>query len=182
MHVQARASTTGSGFADEDEENNTAVSATYSTGALLGMLELLENEGFNLRTAGGRKIELGGEFAFAVDKRSGDADHEAATAAAVDSLKSAGFDAHLVEVQVRFLTDVAGALREFVRDVSSQGLLIEEIAVGTPGDAGIEAAGTGELAAGDPITPGSASSTFWVDNSMVARSVCTLRSSGFTFR
>jgi hypothetical protein len=137
MHVQAKVSTTGSAFADGEDDNNEAVSATYRPGALLSILEILEREGFNLRTATGRRIELGGEFGFTVDPRDGDADHEAATAAAVDILKAEGFDAHVVEVQVRFLADVAGALRDFVSSVSGQGLLIEEIAVGTPGDAGI---------------------------------------------
>jgi hypothetical protein len=137
MHVQARVATTGSGFPDDEVGNDSAVSATYPDGRLLGILEVLANQGFNLRSAGGRQIELGGEFAFAVDPRDGDADHEAATKAAVDALVTEGFDAHVVEVQVRYLTDAPGALRDFVRSVSSQGLLIEEIAVGTPGSAGI---------------------------------------------
>jgi hypothetical protein len=134
MHVQARASTTGSAFPDDAEDNDSAVSATYPAGRLLGILELLANQGFNLRSAGGRQIELGGEFAFAVDARGGDADHEAATKAAVEALNGAGIDAHVVEVQVRYLDDEPGALRDFVSNVSSQGLLIEEIAVGTPED------------------------------------------------
>jgi hypothetical protein len=136
MHVQAKVSLETSLFADEEDDNDTAVSATYRTGALLAVLEILAREGFNLRTATGRRIELGGEFGFAVDPRQGDADHEAATAAAVEILRAEGLDAHLVEVQVRFLDDVAGALRDFVSSVSGQGLLIEEIAVGTPGDGG----------------------------------------------
>ena len=135
MHVQARASTKTSGFADDDE-NGSAVSATYRPGALLEILTVLENQGFNLRTAGGRRIELGGEFGFAVDKRDGDVDHEASTHAAVAALRAEGFDSHAVEVQTRLLDDEPGALRAFVEDVSAQGLLIEEIAVGTPGDSG----------------------------------------------
>ena len=136
MHVQARASTKTSGFPDDDEENSTAVSATYRPGALAEILTVLSNQGFNLRTAGGRRIELGGEFGFAVDPRDTDADHEEATQAAVDALRSEGFEAHVVEVQTRVLDDEPGALRAFVEDISNQGLLIEEIAVGTPGHAG----------------------------------------------
>ena len=134
MHVQARASTTGSAFPDDDDNNDTAVSATYAAGRVHAILELLAEQGFNLRSAGGGRIELGGEFAFAVDARDGDDNHEVATHAAVTALNDAGIDAHVVEVQVRYLTDEPGALRDFVRDVSSQGLLIEEIAVGTPED------------------------------------------------
>ena len=138
MHVQAKAVTTGSAFADEDgDENNDAISANYRPGAVLGILDILQREGFNLRTATGQRIELGGEFGFTVDPRNGGEDFETATAAAVDVLKSEGIDAHLVEVQVRYLSDVAGALRDFVRSVSDQGLLIEDIAVGTPSQAGI---------------------------------------------
>ena len=134
MHVQVRASTTGSAFPDDDEDNDTAVSATYPAGRLLGILEFLADQGFNLRSAGGRQIELGGEFAFAVDPRDSDTDHEAAAQAAVSALNDAGFDARVVEVQVRFLDDEPGALRDFVSNVKSQGLLIEEISVGTPRD------------------------------------------------
>jgi hypothetical protein len=138
MHVQAKCSPTGSAFADQDgDENTTATSATYRPGAVLGILDILQREGFNLRTATGQRIELGGEFGFTVDPRNSDEDFETATAAAVDLLRSEGFDAHVVEVQVRYLTDVAGALREFVSSVSDQGLLIEDIAVGTPSEAGI---------------------------------------------
>ena len=138
MHVQAKAVTTGSAFADEDgDENNDAISANYRPGAVLGILDILQREGFNLRTATGQRIELGGEFGFTVDPRNGGEDFETATAAAVDVLKSEGIDAHLVEVQVRYLSDVAGALRDFVQSVSDQGLLIEDIAVGTPSQAGI---------------------------------------------
>jgi hypothetical protein len=54
MHVQAKAVTTGSAFADDDgDENNEAVSAAYRPGAVLGILDILEREGFNLRTATG---------------------------------------------------------------------------------------------------------------------------------
>ena len=134
MHVQVRASTTDSAFPNGDEDNDTAISAKYPAGRLLGMLEVLADAGFNLRTAGGRQIELGGVFAFSVDPRQNDADHDAAAQAAAETLNGAGFDAHVVEVQVRFLDDTAGALRDFVSSVSGQGLLIEEIAVGTPSD------------------------------------------------
>ena len=57
MHVQAKCVTTGSAFADEDgDENTTATSATYRPGAVLGILDILQREGFNLRTATGQRI------------------------------------------------------------------------------------------------------------------------------
>ena len=135
MHVQARASTTGSAFPDDDDDNDSAISATYPAGRVLGILELLAEQGFNLRSAGGgqnrarRRVRVRGRCARRRRRPRG-------RHAGGGRLRStdAGIDAHVVEVQVRYLADEPGALRDFVRDVSSQGLLIEEIAVGTPED------------------------------------------------
>lgn len=137
MHVQARVSTKGSGFPDDDVEDGEAVSATYRPGVVSEILGILADGGFNLRTAGGRRIELGGEFAFAVRARDGDANHEDATHAAVDLLKESGFDAWVVEVQTQLLGDDRGTLRSFVDDIRDSGLLIDEIAVGTPAEDGL---------------------------------------------
>ena len=130
MHVQARMRLAGAGFA-ADDENGEAVSATYRAGALGEILEILQDRDVNLRSVGGHQVELGGVFSFAVG-RDGDPDHEQATREAVETLRSEGFDAHVVEVQARLLDDTPGALRAFVADISAQGLLVEEIAVGTP--------------------------------------------------
>jgi hypothetical protein len=132
MHLQARASTTGSAFADDHEESADAVSAAYPRGALSEILRVLEEAGLNLRSAGGPKIELGGEFAFAVADRDDNEPDGKATEDAVAALNDAGIDARIVEVQTRYLDDVPGALRAFVDAVRDQGLLVEEIAVGTP--------------------------------------------------
>lgn len=137
MHVQARASTTGSGFADDDGGSGSSISATYGAGRLSEILRLLEEAGFNIRSTSGSRIELGGVFGFAVDGRNEGEDHEAATHAASDLLNSQGIDTHVVDVETRVLEDVPGALRRFVNDVNAKGLLIEEIAVGTPEADGI---------------------------------------------
>ena len=55
MHVQVRASTTGSAFPDDDENNDSAISATYPTGRVHAILGILADQGFNLRSAGGRQ-------------------------------------------------------------------------------------------------------------------------------
>jgi hypothetical protein len=136
MHIQARVSVDTSAFADDDEESGSSISATYRRGALSEILRILEEQGFNLRSAGGHRIELGGEFGFSVAAREGDPNHTQATHAAVDVLKEEGFDVRVVEVQTRLLDDVPGALRAFVEDVGTGGLLIEEIAVGTPSEDG----------------------------------------------
>ena len=134
MHIQARASTRTSGFTDGgDDEGTVAASVTYESGVLSDMLRILEAGGFNLRTAGGRNIELGGEFAFWVDPRKDtDEDHDTATRAAADALRKEGYDVHTVEVHRALLTDVPGALKTFVDSVTMAGYFIEELSVGTP--------------------------------------------------
>ncbi len=138
MHIQARASTRTSRFDDGDyRDGGVSISATYGLGVLSDILRILEREGFNLRTASGRQIELGGEFAFWADPRDGiDADHDEATRRAADALAGEGYDAHTVEVHRALLDDRPGALKQFVDQVTAEGLLIEEISVGTPGPNG----------------------------------------------
>ena len=133
MHVQARVSPKTSAFADDEPEGS--ISATYRVGALEEILRVLEEHDINVRSASGGKIELGGEFGFAVG-RDGDRNHKQATEAAVAALNAEGFDAHMVDVRTRDLDDTPGALRAFVAEISADGLLIEEIAVGTPTRAG----------------------------------------------
>lgn len=139
MHIQARASTKTLGFADAgDDAGNVAISATYGPGVLSDMLRILSDNGFNLRTASGRQIELGGEFAFWVDPRKDvDEDHDVATRRAAKALEAKGYDAHIVEVHRKLLDDVPGALKAFVDEVTAAGYLIEELSVGTPQQDGI---------------------------------------------
>jgi hypothetical protein len=114
-----------------------AVTAYYGPGQLLTVLKILEDAHFNLRTAGGRRIETGGEFAFWVDEpvvsdgRQIDDDH-GQTHAAIKVLCAAGYEAWPVEVHSRNLDDEPGALRRFVEEIVAKKLLIEEISVGTP--------------------------------------------------
>jgi hypothetical protein len=129
MHIQARVSPKRPDPGDDDTGDET--STTYRVGALEEILRVLEDGDFNIRSTTGSKIELGGEFGFALG-RDGDDDHEQRTKAAVKALRGEGFRAHIVDVQTRLLDDTPGALRAFVADVSADGLLIEEIAVGTP--------------------------------------------------
>ena len=134
MHIQARAITPTSTFADDDRHaDGGTISATYGLGVLSDMLRILEEQGFNLRSASGRQIELGGEFAFWVDARKGkDRNHDIATRRAAKALAGAGYDTHTVEVHRALLDDVPGALRSFVDGITADGLLIEELSVGTP--------------------------------------------------
>ncbi|MEX1173383.1 MAG: hypothetical protein WEG56_12325 [Chloroflexota bacterium] len=139
MHIQARSSTRQSAFAMDDHDGGgVTISATYGAGALSEILRVLEGAGFNLRAAGGRAIELGGDFSYWVDPRRDtdgnliDRDHDEATQAAADLVTAEGFDTHIVEVHARLLSDEPGALRAFVDEVRDAGALIEEVSVGTP--------------------------------------------------
>ncbi|HKG57987.1 MAG TPA: hypothetical protein VKA85_12135 [Candidatus Limnocylindrales bacterium] len=102
-------------------------------GALLGLLELLADERYNLRMAGGAGIETGGEFTFAVDDdRDGDVDeHRAQQCAAM--LREKGYKrVRVVEPYMCEVDDRVGALRDCLKELRSAGRQIDEIFVGTP--------------------------------------------------
>ena len=139
MHLQVKAKIPDSGMSvhDDDDEGGLAISATYQAGALVELLGILESDGFNLRSASGTDVELGGEFNFWVDGRSDDEDEHAATRAAAELLKAKGYEADVWEVHARHLTDTPGALREFVNTVTAGHLLVKDISVSTPDAKGI---------------------------------------------
>jgi hypothetical protein len=139
MHLQVKAKIPDSGMSvyDDDEEGGLAISATYQAGALVELLGILEEDGFNLRSASGSNVELGGDFTFWVDGRSDDEDDHAATRAAAELLKARGYDADVWEVHAAHLTDTRGALRAFVNTVTEGHLLVQEISVSTPDAEGI---------------------------------------------
>jgi len=136
MHVQLRSATIKSGFSDR-EPPVIATSAEYPTGSLRDLLSVLADAGFNLRAASGQHIELGGDVSMWVDKRPGDADHEAATMAARDLLRGEGYEANTYEVSGEYLKDEEGALLRFIERLADDGLLVHEISVGTPDSNGI---------------------------------------------
>jgi hypothetical protein len=139
MHLQVKAKVkSGSGMSIEgDDGEDVAVSATYRAGALAEMLTILRDAGFNLRTASGNQVELGGEFWFWVDERPSDADHEIAAIAARDLLRGHEYEADTFEVHAKHLSDSKGTLLDFVNEVTKGKLLVENICVGTPDDEGI---------------------------------------------
>ena len=140
MHLQVKAKTTKGGTMsvhDDDEGEDIAVSATYQPGSLVGLLDVLEKNGFNLRTASGSNVELGGEFAFWVDGRDDKEDEHKATYAAAKLLREEGYEAEVHEVHAKHLSDKKGTLKEFVDEVTAGKLLVQEISVGTPDKDGI---------------------------------------------
>lgn len=143
MHLQVRSRTGKSGGGggmsvhDDDGGEDIAVSATYEPGALVAMLGILADDGFNLRSASGSNVELGGEFAFWVDGRSDDEDEHAAAYAAAELLNAHDYEADVFEVHSGHLNDEKGTLKDFVEQVTEGKLLVKEISVGTPDKEGI---------------------------------------------
>jgi hypothetical protein len=140
MHLQVKAKTTKGGTMsvhDDDDGEDIAVSATYQPGSLVGLLNVLDMNGFNLRAASGNNVELGGEFSFWVDGRHEKEDNHEATHAAAQVLRDEGYDAEVHEVHARHLSDTKGTLKEFVDEVTAGRLLVQEISVGTPDKEGI---------------------------------------------
>jgi hypothetical protein len=98
-------------------------------GALLALLELLADKGYNLRTAGGAGIETGGEFTFAIDD--GGDEHRAQECAAM--LAENGYArVRVVEPHLCEVDDRIGALRDCLKELREAGRQIDEIFVGTP--------------------------------------------------
>ena len=141
MHIQIRTSLTVAGFTDDLEAPDGTVA--YLPGSLSDLLALLaEDRGtgdppFSLGAASGHDIELGGIFSFWVHPRDGvDADEHVAQANALARVKEV-YDADDYVVDFRMLSDSAGSLKEFVDDVSKNGLHVVEISVGTASDEGV---------------------------------------------
>jgi hypothetical protein len=138
MHLQVKASVPKSGMSiTGDEGDDSAISANYGAGALVEMLTVLKNAGFNLRAAGGSQIEFGGEFSFWVDGRSDSENHDEAAHAARDLLDGEGWPAQVFEVRAKHLSDESGTLLDFVREITNEGLMIQDIQVGTKDHKGI---------------------------------------------
>ena len=103
MHLQVKVKPGGAIFSDDDVSELITNSADYERGSFRHILQVLAEADFNIRGASGHRIEFGGEFTFWVSKRDGDADHEAATEAAAQTLIGAGLDARVVSVSVSLL-------------------------------------------------------------------------------
>jgi hypothetical protein len=98
-------------------------------GALVRLLDLLKKGGYNLRMAGGCGIESGGEFVFAVDD---DGDEDQASKCAAFLAENHYRDVKVVEPFVCEVVDEKGALRDCLAKLVSEGLVIDEVFVGTP--------------------------------------------------
>ena len=99
--------------------------------ALVKLLDLVAERGYNLNLAAGENIEFGGEFIFALE------DHDQ-TAECAQMLKDEGYrDVRILESHLCEVTHTPGALRDCLRELSAQGRRIDEIYVGVRRDDGI---------------------------------------------
>ena len=95
-------------------------------------LAVLERAGLNIVAAGGSNVELGGEFAFAVD--------DGLEEAAVAILEEAGYHPRVVEVDLCWMINEPGQLlaciTNAIRKNASTGRKIKDLAIGVPDSAG----------------------------------------------
>jgi hypothetical protein len=131
MHMQVRAVKTA---AFTMQEGDSGPTTEGQPGSLIELLELLRTNDFNLKTAGGKGIEFGGEFVFALDD---DEDHDAPERAVqVINDSGVGWEARAVEPTHCHVRDEPGGLLSCLQTIAGAGQLVDEIFVGTPEDDG----------------------------------------------
>ena len=128
MHQQLRVAVTRSGTSEGPGAEHHAPAERdpleVRQGTLASVLERVAKEGFDLRIAGGSSIEGPGELVLAVDDDGDRMDR-------LHELLAAEYEVRRVEVRFRELQDEAGALARFIRDLANEGLIVNEIFVGT---------------------------------------------------
>ena len=124
MHQQVRTTTTKTGSTSDGP------GPMYDEGGLVDILRILEEAGINLRAAGGRDLDDGGVFAFAVEHHDKDGDPDGKSKAA-QLLEREGYKAYDVKVHDCYVTDEPGALRKCIEEVEARSP-VYEIFVGTP--------------------------------------------------
>ena len=130
MHQQVRMSTKkpGSGSpgpgAKWDEEGSLEDILTILRDADVGL-------DLNLQAAGGRDLDEGGEFVFAVHH--GEENDDRSAEAALQLLKGKGYDPRIVPVHTCVVTDERGNLLECIQNAQERQGPVYEIFVGTQG-------------------------------------------------
>lgn len=128
MHQQVRTKTTKTG------SNSPGPGAMADEGGLVDILTLLRDAGISLRAAGGRDLDEGGIFAFAVD----DSANDELIDSAVHVLREAGYhDADKYDVHHCLVEDKRGSLLKCIRDAQENDGAVYEVFVGTPEASGI---------------------------------------------
>ena len=124
MHQQVRTSPTKSG------SGSPGPGAMADTGGIVDILRILVDAGVNLQAAGGRDLDRGGDFVFAVHHEDED-DGPAEEAAAL--LKEHGYgDARVVHAHTCSVADEPGGLLGCIERIEGSDGPVYEIFVGTP--------------------------------------------------
>jgi hypothetical protein len=124
MHQQVRTTSTKSG------SGSPGPGAMADEGGVVDILQILVDAGVNLQTAGGRDLDRGGEFVFAVHHEDEDdgPGEEAATL-----LRERGYgNARTVHVHECSVADEPGGLLGCIQDIERTDGPVYEIFVGTP--------------------------------------------------
>ena len=139
MHLQVKASVPKRGHdaSMATTAKMVAVSATIRGRGPRRDAQVPQADGFNLRTAGGSHVELGGDFNFWVDGRSDDEMTTPRRARPPRAPRKEGYAAQVYEVHAEHLAETRGTLREFVRRVDRTGSWSRRSSVGTPDAEGI---------------------------------------------
>jgi hypothetical protein len=128
MHMQVRAMK-NAGFSTADEGDRPEATTVATPGTLIRLLQLLADNGVNLKTAGGSRIEAAGQFVFALDD---DDDPEAPSRAAQLINDDGEWQAWVVEPFHCHTKDQPGGLLGCLQKIEAAGLVVDEIFVGTP--------------------------------------------------
>jgi hypothetical protein len=129
MHQQVRTSSTKSG------SGSPGPGAMADPGGVADILRILDEAEVNLQTAGGRDLDQGGDFVFAVHHEGEDDDGR--NEAAAELLRSHGYgDARAVSVHTCSVADEHGGLRGCVEEVEQERGPVYEIFVGAPDENG----------------------------------------------
>ena len=124
MHQQVRTSTTKSG------STSRGPGAMADEGGLVDILQILVDNGVNLRSAGGRDLDRGGEFVFSVHHED-DADPGDEKVAAL--LRDHGYgSARAVPAHYCSVADEPGGLLGCIEKIQASDGPVYEIFVGTP--------------------------------------------------
>jgi hypothetical protein len=128
MHQQVRTSTR-----KRQEDPNSPSGAAAPQGGIVEILEILYEADFNLRAAGGRNLDRGGEFVFAVDHGEHDdgTPDDAPGEDAAQRLRDRGYQARTVLVHTCIVDDKPGSLLACIRNTIVAEGPIDEIHVGT---------------------------------------------------
>jgi hypothetical protein len=123
MHQQVRTSTTKTG------SSSAGPGAMAAEGGLVEILGTLLEAGVNLRAAGGRDLDRGGEFVFAVHHGEDNDDQPGEDAAAL--LNERGYRARALYVHHCLVDDEPGSLLRCIEETEATEGPVYEIFVGT---------------------------------------------------